>query len=275
VVPARHHLAHQGGVLGRDVVADELGQVGEAHHPVVEGHPLVHGAELHVADDVVEGHERRRRVDGAVTRHVPGQVGAVVAGAVYQRVRGVAVGLDACGTHRAVLVADIVRLLHDRGAGRAGVRHALVHVRHLERHVEHAVAVLAVMVGDRAVRADRPLDHEPDLPRRQHEGVVVAVPGLRPGVRLKPHAEGQLEVRRRLRRVSRRPDHRVPAGDRERVVAGVMGNHAGQGVGVGVGVGVEQFRADGHRLPPALFVLLGLPSSERRPVSLVNRPIFR
>jgi non-specific serine/threonine protein kinase len=232
VVTARHHLAHQRRVLGGDVVADELGQVGEAHDPVVEGDPVVHGTELDVADHVVERDERGRLVDGAAPCHVPGEVGAVVAGAVDQRVRGVAVGLDGGGAHRAVGVGGVVRLGHDLGARRAGVGDALVHVGHLERHVEHAVAVPAVVVGNRAVRADRALDDEPDLPRGQHVRVVVAVPGFRPGVRLKPHPEDELEVRRRLRCVPRRPDDRVPAGDGERVVAHVMGHHAGQGVGV-------------------------------------------
>ena len=273
MVAARHHLAHQRGVLGGDVVADELGQVGEAHDPVVEGHPLVHGAELHIADDVVKRDERRRFVYGAALCHVARKVGTVVAGAVHQRVRGVTVGLDDRGTHGAVLVGFFAWLLDDRGARGAGVRRALVHVGHLERHVEHAVAVPAVVVGDRAVRADRALDDEPDLPRRQHVGVVVTVPGRRTGVRLKPHPEGQLEVRRRLRRVPRRPHDRVPAGDREGVVAGVVGNHARQGVGV------EELWAGCHRSPPVPR-LPRLPRcafkvpSERAQVSLVNQSIF-
>ena len=54
VVAAGDDLAHQRGVLGGDVVADELGHVGEAHDAVVEVDPLVHAAELDVADDVVE-----------------------------------------------------------------------------------------------------------------------------------------------------------------------------------------------------------------------------
>ena len=235
VVAARHHLAHQRRVLGGDVVADELGHVGEAHHPVVEGHPFVHVAEFHVADDVVERDERGLVCLGAglaAARLVARQVDAVVAGPVHQRVRGVAVGLERGGAHRAAGVAHVVRLGDDRGARRAGMRHALVHVGHLERHVEHAVAVPAVVIGDRAVRADRAHHDEPDLARAEHVGVVVAVPGRRARVRLKPHAERQLEVQRRLRRVPRRPDHRVPAVDGERVVADVMGDHAGQAVGV-------------------------------------------
>jgi non-specific serine/threonine protein kinase len=267
VVPARHHLAHQRGVLGGDVLADELGQVGEAHHPVVEGHPFVHGAELDVADDVVERDERGRLVDGAASCHVPRKVGAVVAGAVHQRVRGVTVGLDGRRAHRAVLVVDVVRLRHDRGARRARVRDALVHVGHLERHVEHAVAVPAVVVGDRAVRADRALDDEPDLPRRQHVRVMVAVPGLRPGVRLQPHAEGQLEVRRRLRRVPRRPDDRVPAGDRERVVADVMGDHARQAVGV------EEIWAGCHRCASGASARGSRSSAIRTGASVASQPL--
>ena len=61
VVAAGDDLAHQRRVLGGDVVADELGHVGEAHDPVVEVHPLVHPAELDVADDVVERLEQPAR----------------------------------------------------------------------------------------------------------------------------------------------------------------------------------------------------------------------
>ena len=57
VVAAGDHLAHQGRVLGGDVVADELGHVGEAHDPVVELDPLVHVTEFDVADHVVDGLE--------------------------------------------------------------------------------------------------------------------------------------------------------------------------------------------------------------------------
>ncbi len=57
VVAAGDHLAHQRRVVGGDVVADELRHVGEAHHLVVEADPLVHPAELDVADAVVDGLE--------------------------------------------------------------------------------------------------------------------------------------------------------------------------------------------------------------------------
>ena len=57
VVAVGDDLGHQRRVVGGDVVADELGHVHEAHDLVVEGDPLVHLAELDVADDVVEGLE--------------------------------------------------------------------------------------------------------------------------------------------------------------------------------------------------------------------------
>ena len=229
VVAVGDHLAHQRRVLGRDVVADELGHVGEPHDPVVEVHPLVHLAELDVADHVVERDERW--LAGAAApraRHVAGQVDAVVPGPVHQRVHGVPVGRDGRGPDRAVRVGHVMRLRHDRGACRAGVRHALVHVGHLERHVDDAVAVPPVVVGDRAVRLAAPLMTNRTVAAVQHVGVVVAVAGLRPRVRLEPHPERQLEVQRRLGGVPRGPDHRVPAGHRERVVAQVVGDHPGQ-----------------------------------------------
>jgi hypothetical protein len=75
VVAVGDDLRHQRRVLGGDVVADELGHVGEAHDPVVELDPLVHRAELDVADDVVDRLEqplrgraaRDRRRSGAAT----------------------------------------------------------------------------------------------------------------------------------------------------------------------------------------------------------------
>ena len=202
VVTAGDDLAHQRGVLGGDVVADELGHVREAHDPVVERHPLVHLAELHVADDVVEGDEGRGVPWGvAGPRDVARQVGPVVTVAVDQRVGGVAVGLDGRGAHGAAGVRFVVGPGHHGGARFPGVGDALVDVGDFECHVEHAVAVPAVVVRDRAIGADGALDDEADVTRPKDVGVVVAVPGGRPRVRLQPHPEGQLEVQRRLRRV--------------------------------------------------------------------------
>ena len=135
MIPVADDLAHQRRVIGGDVVADELGQIHEAHDAVVEVDPLVHGAELDVADDMVDGledalrsarpgYECRRPRNG--TRHV----GPVGARAVDERVAGVAVRRDRCDPNRAVLVADVMRLFENRRALSSRVRNALVDVRH-------------------------------------------------------------------------------------------------------------------------------------------------
>jgi hypothetical protein len=61
VIAVGHDLRHQRGVVGRDVVADELGHVRETHDPVVETDPVFHLAELDVADHVVKRLEQPLR----------------------------------------------------------------------------------------------------------------------------------------------------------------------------------------------------------------------
>ncbi len=212
-------LAHQCGVVGGDVVADELRHVHEAHHPVVELDPVVHPAELDVADAVVDGLEQplARRHRGLLG-HVAGQVGAVVAGAVDQRVAGLAVRRDRRAPDRAVLVGDVVRLLEDGRALGPRVPDALVDVGDLEREVDHAVAVLAVVVVQRAVRGDAAVDHEAGRAGLQHERLVVAVAGLRARVRDEPHAERGLVEPRGLGGVADHEHHGVHRAYRERVL---------------------------------------------------------
>src|SRR6187551_2547186 len=50
----RHHLRHERGVLGRDVLVREVRELLEAQHARVEVDPLVHATELDVSDDVVD-----------------------------------------------------------------------------------------------------------------------------------------------------------------------------------------------------------------------------
>src|SRR6266566_6418676 len=50
----RHHLRHQRRVLGVDLLVGEMNDVREAHRALVELNPVVHTAELDVADDVVD-----------------------------------------------------------------------------------------------------------------------------------------------------------------------------------------------------------------------------
>jgi hypothetical protein len=80
----------------------------------------------------------------------------------------------------------------------------------------------AVVVGHRAARVDPARQDEPDGPRTQDERVVVPVAGLRPGVGHQVHSVDGLEELRGLGGVADRPHDGVPAGDRERVLRGVV-----------------------------------------------------
>ena len=131
---------------------------------------------------------RRSTIGPRATK--PGRNGAGVAGAVDQRVPGVAVGGDGGHPDRAVLVADLVRLLQAGGALRDGVRVRGVDVRHLEREVDDAVAVAGHVLGAVGVRADRAVQHEAGRAAGQHVRRVVAVALLGPAVGDAVHAEG-------------------------------------------------------------------------------------
>ena len=61
----RHHLRHERGVLRRDVLVGEVRELREAEDALVEPDPLVHAAELDVADDVVDGDRGRPRAPAA------------------------------------------------------------------------------------------------------------------------------------------------------------------------------------------------------------------
>ena len=99
---------------------------------------------------------------------------------------------------------------------------AAVDVGHLERDVDDAVAVLAVVVVQRAGRVDAALEHEAHGAALEHVRVVVAVAGRRAGVGDQLHAERRAVEVRGLGGVADDPDDGVPAGDRERVGGGVV-----------------------------------------------------
>jgi hypothetical protein len=122
----------------------------------------------------------------------------------------------------AIAASRTVPFLDDRRALRPRVRDAPVDVGHRERDVEDAVAVPAVVVGQRAGRVVGAGDDEAGRTRPQHVGEVVAVAGLRTGVGDQLHAEGRLVEVRGLRGVADDPHQRIPAGDGERVAGGVV-----------------------------------------------------
>ena len=121
---------------------------------VIEVHPLVHPAELDVADAVVDrcdeafaGGGGRGRGTGRAG-DVTGQVGTVVAGAVDEAVAGVAVRRDRGDDDGAVLVGDLRRRLQPGGAVRDRVGVLPRYVRHGDRQVADAVAVRSDVLGE-------------------------------------------------------------------------------------------------------------------------------
>ncbi len=180
------HLAHQRRVVGGDVVADELGHVGEAHDPLVELHPLVHPAELDVADDVVDGLEEPLRLQARVDRRLPVDDRPAGDEAGQERARRSGTGRPACGGCRRTWRwprtgpcrarrSSSCGSVRGRGALRDRVRVRGVHVRHLQRDVDDAVAVPGDVLGA-AVRpaCTAPVKHEPRRAAGQHVLGVVA-----------------------------------------------------------------------------------------------------
>ncbi|GAA3061299.1 hypothetical protein GCM10020000_50550 [Streptomyces olivoverticillatus] len=191
----RDDLRHEGGVLGGDVVAHELLHVGEGHDVVVEADPVVHLAELDVADAVVDRLEEPvAGLDDRLGGDEARQVGAGVAGALDQGVAGLAVRGDGGEDDRAVLVLQLVRLLQAGGAvlQRVGVRGA--GVRHLDGQVDDAVAVLGHVLGEEAAVVGRGLDDggedEAGAARLQDVTGGLAAAVLRSAVGDALHAEG-------------------------------------------------------------------------------------
>jgi hypothetical protein len=126
--------------------------------------PLLHVAELDVADDVVDRHQQHVvGVAGSLgARLVAGQEGSVVVVAVHEQVERVAVGLDRRELHAAVLVLLPARRHHAAGALSHRVLVRGCGVGHAERDLVDAVAVAGVVAGDLIAAAERPGQHEPD-----------------------------------------------------------------------------------------------------------------
>ena len=134
------------------VVVDELG---EAEDVAVERDELVHLAEPDVADAVVDL-EQRQAAGGGRPRldcSIAGREDAAVVAPVDERMEDLAVGVDRGLAERAVVALEL-----GRGEGRhRAARRRLVPGRFdvvdRERDVVDAVAVLADVLGDLAVRA--------------------------------------------------------------------------------------------------------------------------
>ena len=151
-----------------------------------------------------------------------------------------------------------------------GLGDAAVDVGHLEGDVDDAVAVPAVVVGQRAVGVDGAVDDEADRAGAQHERLVVAVAVLGAGVGLQLHAPRGLVVVRGLGGVADDEDDRVPAGDREDVAVLVVLHEADQllellegQVGLEL-VGGQRVRSGESVMPRSMVAVATLCATVRR-----------
>ena len=187
---------------------------------MVEVHPLIHLAELDVADAVVDLGEEGALAGGDDRRgrDVPGQVRTRVPGPLHQRVPGVAVGGDGGHHHLAVVVLEQVRRLEAAGAVSDRVIVGLLRRADLEGQVHDPVAVRGDPHAEPGPGPGRAAEDEPRAARLEHVHGLVRVPGLRAAVGDPPHAERGRVVVRRLFRVADREHHGVHADDGKAVL---------------------------------------------------------
>ena len=174
-----HHLGHQGGVLGGDVLVVKGDQLSEAHHFGVELAPGVHFPPADIADHVVDvlqphGIRTASRVPGLIAR----EEDAVVGLSLHEDVDGVPVSLDGAEHHLAVPVLAGVRLEDAHGTARRGLLPALGRVIDPEGHGLDAIPVPVQVVVERTVGHERRGEHEGDLVLPQHVADAVGISGL-------------------------------------------------------------------------------------------------
>src|SRR5581483_8890382 len=199
-----HHLRHQRGVLGRDVFVAEVDHLRHPEDAFVELDPVLHPAELHVSDDVIE----RQQPDAAVAVprcracDVARQVRALVGMTVDERVHDIAVRRDGGELDGAELILDRLRLEHSARAALHRLPVGLLGVRHAQRDVLDAVAVHVREVADLVPAPQRARHDEANVVLL--EDVARAVAHSRLGARVRGAAEAErvLVVVRGLLRVS-------------------------------------------------------------------------
>ena len=202
----------------------------EAHYLLPPVDPLVHLAELDVADDVVDGGQARaRHLRGGIAGAFEARpVGALVALALHEAEQDVAVELDA-GTAGAAGGVLAEARLFDRGRpspDRLG--ESRLHVGDPQGNPPHPVAVLVAEPRDRVLGAHAAGDEEGDLALPEDVAGEAAHAGLGPGVRNLLKAQGGAVEMGRLFGVA------DPEGD---VVDGLDGHVVDLGLVAGRGLG--------------------------------------
>jgi hypothetical protein len=190
-VAVGHHLGHERGVLGGDVVVVEVLIEAEAHDVAVEVDPLVHGVPADVADDVVDVEKADGTGDGVVLDGVvAGEEGAGVVGAVDEGVDGVAVGGDAGGGDAAVGIREFGGFLDAAGSAAGGFEPGLASVVDPESDGADTVAVGVDVASDVAVGTEGGGEDEADLSLLEDVAGAVTLAGLGACVGDQGHAKG-------------------------------------------------------------------------------------
>ena len=184
-VAVRHHLAHQGRVLGLDLVVAEVDDVGHPEHALVELDPAVHLTELDVADDVVDRDQAGAAAAMPVRRQrdVAGEVRPVVLGPVDEGVDALAVGRDRRELDPPVLVLDPLRVCDAARSALQRLTVGVSRVRNLQGDVLRRIAVLGRETADVAVGTNAAREHEANVALLQHIRRAIANARLGAGVR--------------------------------------------------------------------------------------------
>ena len=175
-------------------------ELAEAEAALVELDPVVHAAELDVADDVVDQLEADADVDLAVLaldRAVAGEIRARVLLAVHEVVDRLAVRRDGGELDATVLVLDPARLVDSARAALQRLPVGLGRVGHAEGDVLDAVAVHVCVPRDLVVGPESARDDEARVALLEDVGRAVAHPRLGACVR------GRVEAERALVEVGR------------------------------------------------------------------------
>ena len=267
-----HHLAHEGAVFGADVLVAEVLELREAHDLGVPGGPVVHLAEVHIRDDVVDGGQAHAAAAGDRDRLVAGREDTAIVPPFDEfehRVAGVLdhAGLEHAGVGagagtcagaglcfvrpargiQAALVAQLPGGLQHGRAARLDLAHGRLDVRNLQRDHFDAVAVQRAVPRDVAVGREGAGQHKSDVALLEDVAGPIAAAGFQAHSGDRPEAERLVIEMRRLARVPDIELDVVVAAQREEIV--LLRLSRGERLGRVFWLGVH-----GHDRRPSVFL---------------------
>jgi hypothetical protein len=195
-----------------------MDHLGHAEDGLVEPHPLVHPAQLHVAHHVVDADQQgaRRGLCESPPRESR-QERAVVSVALNEGVDHVPIGGNAGQLGAAVLVLDPARAVMCPRTARDRLLVGAAGIRHAEGDGAHAVAVPAMEAADGAVTPQRAGHDEPDPALLEDVRDPVAGAGLQSRIGHLRESQGVLEEERGVGGIAHVELEMVDAADRHRV----------------------------------------------------------